>query len=40
VEQHLHTEIARLVDIGVLEEDYTSGWAFPTLAIFKKNGTI
>jgi hypothetical protein len=27
VEQQLHTEIARLVNIGVLEEDYTSEWA-------------
>jgi hypothetical protein len=30
------TEIARLVDIGVLEEDYTSEWASPTFAIAKK----
>jgi Reverse transcriptase (RNA-dependent DNA polymerase) len=35
-----HTEIARLVEIGVLEEDYTSGWESPTFAIAKKNGTI
>jgi hypothetical protein len=40
VEQQLCTEIARLVDIGVLEEDYTSEWASPTFAISKKNGTI
>jgi hypothetical protein len=40
VEQQLHTEIARFVDIGILEEDYTSEWAFPTFAIAKKNGTI
>jgi hypothetical protein len=40
VEQQLRTEIARLVDIGVLEEDYTSEWASPTFAISKKNGTI
>jgi hypothetical protein len=40
VEQQLRTEIARLVDIGVLEEDYTSEWASPTFAIAKKNGTI
>jgi hypothetical protein len=35
-------EIVRLVDIGVLEEDYSSEWAslFPTFAIPKKNGTI
>jgi hypothetical protein len=36
-------EIVRLVvDIGVLEEDYSSEWAslFPSLAIPKKNGTI
>jgi hypothetical protein len=31
-----------LVDIGVLEEDYSSEWAslFPSFAIPKKNGTI
>ena len=40
VEQQLRTEIARLVDIGVLEEDYASEWASPTFAIPKKNGTI
>jgi hypothetical protein len=40
VEQQLRTEIARLVDIGVLEEDYTSEWASPSFAISKKNGTI
>jgi hypothetical protein len=40
VEQQLHKEIARLVDIGVLEEDYTSEWASPSFAISKKNGTI
>ena len=28
------------MDIGVLEEDYTSEWASPTFAIAKKNGTI
>jgi hypothetical protein len=35
-------EIVRLVHIGVLEEDYSSGWAslFPSFAIPKKNGTI
>jgi hypothetical protein len=35
-------EIVRLVDIGVLEEDYSSEWAslFPSFAIPKKNGTI
>jgi hypothetical protein len=27
VEQQLHKEIARLVDIGVLQEDYSSEWA-------------
>jgi hypothetical protein len=26
------------VDIGVLEEDYSSEWAFPSFAIPKKNG--
>jgi hypothetical protein len=40
VEQHLHKEIARLVDIGVLEEDFTLEWASPTFGIVKKNGTI
>jgi hypothetical protein len=35
-------EIVRLVDIGVLEEDYSSEWAsyFPSFGIPKKNGTI
>jgi hypothetical protein len=35
-------EIVRLVDIGVLEEDYSTEWASmcPTFAILKKNGTI
>jgi hypothetical protein len=33
-------EVARLVDIGVLEEDYTCEWASTTFAITKKNGTI
>jgi hypothetical protein len=28
------------VDIGVLEEDYSSEWASPSIAIPKKNGTI
>jgi hypothetical protein len=44
VEQQLQQskEIVRLVDIGVLEEDYSSEWAsvFPSFAIPKKNGTI
>jgi hypothetical protein len=40
VEQQLRKEIARLVDIGVLEEDYTAEWASPSFAIAKKNGTI
>jgi hypothetical protein len=31
-------EILRLVDIGVLEEDYSSEWASPSFAIPKKNG--
>jgi hypothetical protein len=42
VEQQLQQskEIVRLVDIGVLEEDYSSEWAssFPSFAITKKNG--
>jgi hypothetical protein len=33
VEQQLSTEIARLYDIGVLEEVYTSEWASTTFAI-------
>jgi hypothetical protein len=35
-------EIVRLVDIGVLEEDYSSDWAslFPSFSIPKKNETI
>jgi hypothetical protein len=28
------------VDIGVIEEDYSSEWASPSFAITKKNGTI
>jgi hypothetical protein len=40
VEQQLCTEITRLVDIGVLEEDYTSEWASSSLAISNENGTI
>jgi hypothetical protein len=44
VEQKLQQskEIVRLVDIGVLEEDYSSEWAscIPSFAIPKKNGTI
>jgi hypothetical protein len=39
---HQRKEIVRLVDIGVLEEDYSSEWASmcPSFAIPKKNGTI
>jgi hypothetical protein len=44
VEQQLQQskEIVRLVDIGVLEEDYSSEWASccPTFEIPKKTGTI
>jgi hypothetical protein len=44
VEQQLQQgkEIVRLVDIGVLEEDYSSEWAsiFPSFAFPKKNRTI
>jgi hypothetical protein len=44
VEQQLQQskEIVRLVDIGFLEEDYSSEWAssVPSFAIPKKNGTI
>jgi hypothetical protein len=40
VEQQLQQskEIVRLVDIGVLEEDYSSEWASPSFAIPKKSG--
>jgi hypothetical protein len=40
--QQQSKKIVRLVDIGVLEEDYFSEWASttPILAIPKKNGTI
>jgi hypothetical protein len=42
VEQQLQLskEIVRLVDIGVLEEDYSSEWASSSFEIPKKNGTI
>jgi hypothetical protein len=30
-------EIKRFLDIGVLEEDYSSEWASPTFVIPKKN---
>jgi hypothetical protein len=44
VEQQLQQskEIVRLVEIGVLEEDYSSECAslYPSFAIPKKNGTI
>jgi hypothetical protein len=42
VEQQLQysKEIVRLVDIGVLEEDYSSEWSSPSFEIPKKNGTI
>jgi hypothetical protein len=35
-------EIVRLVDIGVLEEDFSSVWpsTFSNIKITKKNGTI
>jgi hypothetical protein len=43
VEQQLRhrKEIVRLVDIGILEEDYSFDWAstFLSFAIPKKNGT-
>jgi hypothetical protein len=40
VEQLLRKEIVRLVDIGILEEDYSSEWSsiFPSFAIPKKIG--
>jgi hypothetical protein len=44
VEQQLqyNKEIVRLVDIGVLEVDYSSVWSsvFQSYSILKKNGTI
>jgi hypothetical protein len=40
MEEQLRKEVDRLVEIGVLEEDYTSEWASPSFAIPKKNGTI
>jgi hypothetical protein len=42
VEQQLQQskEIVRLVDIGILEEDYSSEWASPSFAVSKKNGAI
>jgi hypothetical protein len=40
LEQQLRKEIARLVDVGVLEEDHTFEWVSPTFAIAKKNGSI
>jgi hypothetical protein len=42
VEQQLQQskEIVRLVEIGVLEEDYSSKWDSPSFEIPKKNGTI
>jgi hypothetical protein len=41
VEQQLQQskEIVRLVDIGVLEEDYSSEWSSPSFEIPKKNGS-
>jgi hypothetical protein len=35
----MRKEIVRLVDIGVLGEDYSSEWASPTFVIPKKNGS-
>jgi hypothetical protein len=35
---HQSKGILRLVDIGVLGEDYSSEWASPSFAIPKKNG--
>jgi hypothetical protein len=42
VEQQLQQrkEIVRSVDIGILEEDYSSEWDSPSFAIHKKKGTI
>jgi hypothetical protein len=38
VKQQLCKEIVRLVNIGVLEADYSSEWYSPSFAIPKKNG--
>jgi hypothetical protein len=40
--QQLRKEIVTLMDIGVLEEDYSCEWVSlsPSFAIPKKNGTI
>jgi hypothetical protein len=40
VEHQLRKENVRLVDIGVLEKDYSSEWASPSFTIPKKNGII
>jgi hypothetical protein len=40
VEQQLRKGIDRLIDIGILKEDYSSIWASPSFAIPKQNGTI
>jgi hypothetical protein len=40
VEQQLRREIVRLVEIAVLEQDYSSEWSSPSYEIPKKNGTI
>jgi hypothetical protein len=42
VEQQLQysKEIVRLVDIGVLEEEFVFEWVSPSFAIPKKNGTV
>jgi hypothetical protein len=37
---HQSKEILRLVDIGVLEENYSSEWALLSFANPKKNRTI
>jgi hypothetical protein len=36
----LSKEIGRLMEIGVLEKDYSSEWSSSSFAIPKKNGTI
>jgi hypothetical protein len=36
VEHQVHSEIARSLDIGVLEEDYTSEWVPPKFSISNK----
>jgi hypothetical protein len=40
VKQQLHKEIVKLVDIRILEEDYSFEWASPSFPKHNKNGKI